>query len=187
MNSLARCSAAGSVWNYNTGETYVLGAVVEGATHKPATQYLSDAIWSRAGMEQDATWWVEQHQGMTWAGTGLGATLRDYGRFGLLVADGGRLDGRPIVPEGWFSQAGAPQSVGGKTENYGYMWWIPDQTDPMHVGAFEAVGIFGQYLYINPREHLVIVVLGAHSKPNHTACCEINDNAFFSAVASALH
>ena len=187
MNSLARCGAAGSSWNYNTGETYVLGAVIEGATRKPLTQFLSEAIWSRAGMEQDATWWVEQHQGMTWAGTGLGATLRDYGRFGLLVADGGRLDGRSIVPEGWFSEAGAPHSVASKTLGYGYMWWIPDQSDPMHVGAFEAVGIFGQYLYVNSREHLVIVVQSARSKPNRTACCDIDDNAFFSAVASALH
>lgn len=187
MNSLARCGPAGSVWNYNTGETYVLGAVLEGATHRPLTQYLSEAIWSKAGMEQDATWWVEQHQGMTWAGTGLAATLRDYGRFGLLVADGGRLDGRTIVPEGWFEQAGAPLTIGGKSLDYGYMWWVPDQADPMHSGAFEAVGIFGQLLYVNPREHLVIVVLGARSKPNHTACCEIDDNAFFAAVARALH
>jgi CubicO group peptidase (beta-lactamase class C family) len=185
MSSLSRAGAPGSIWNYSTGETYVLGAVIEGATHRPLTDYLTEKIWSRAGMEQDATWWVDGPNGMAWAGSGIGATLRDYGRFGLIVADKGRLNGRSIVPDGWFDEAGVPHSIGGKTVAYGYMWWIPPQTDPVHVGAFEAVGIFGQYMYINPRERLVIVVLSARSKPEPRI--ELDDDAFFSAVATALH
>jgi CubicO group peptidase (beta-lactamase class C family) len=66
------------------------------------------------------------------------------------------------------------------------MWWIPPQTDPMHVGAFEALGIFGQCLYVNPRERLVIVILSARSKPSDNTSHEL-DNEFFSAVATALH
>ena len=98
---------------------------------------------------------------MAWGGSGIGATLRDYGRFALIAADNGRLNGRSIVPDGWFKAAGAPHSIDGKTVDYGYMWWIPPQTDPVHVGAFQAQGIFGQFMYINPRERLVIVVHSA--------------------------
>jgi CubicO group peptidase (beta-lactamase class C family) len=187
MNSLARCGQPGSIWNYNTGETYVLGAVIEGATHRPLADYLSEKIWSRAGMEQDATWWVESPDGNGWGGGGIGATLRDYGRFALIAADNGRVDGRAIVPMGWFSEAGAPHRIGDKVIDYGYMWWISPQTEPVHAGAFEAIGIFGQFMYINPREHLVIVVLSARSKPAETGRLELDDDAFFAAVATALH
>jgi CubicO group peptidase (beta-lactamase class C family) len=186
MSSLPRAADPGSVWNYSTGETFVLGAVIEGATHGPLTDYLSKKIWSQAGMEQDATWWLDGANGMVLAGTGIGATLRDYGRFGLIAVDNGRLNGRSIVPEGWFGEAGVPHSIGGKTVDYGYMWWIPPQTDPMHVGAFEALGIFGQCLYVNPRERLVIVILSARSKPTDITLPELDDE-FFSAVATALH
>ena len=187
MASLPRVAPPGTVWNYSTGETFVIGAVLEGAIHRPLSEYLSQKIWSPAGMEHDATWWTDGPNGMVWAGSGIGATLRDYGRFGLIAADNGRIDGRSIVPEGWFDAAGAPQDIGGKTVAYGYMWWIPPQTDPVHVGAFQAQGIFGQYIYINPRERLVIVVLSARSKPGHAARFDLDDDAFFCAVATALH
>jgi CubicO group peptidase (beta-lactamase class C family) len=87
MGALTRAAAPGSVWNYSTGETYLVGALLEGATHRSLAAYLSDKIWSRAGMEHDATWWLETPNGMGLAGTGLAATLRDHGRFGLLVQD----------------------------------------------------------------------------------------------------
>jgi len=186
MSSRSRAAAPGSIWNYSTGETFVLGAVIEGATHRPLTDYLTEKIWSKAGMEHDATWWVDGPNGMVWAGTGMSATLRDYGRFGLIAADNGRLNGRSIVPDGWFNEAGVPHSIGGKSVDYGYMWWIPPQSDPIQAGAFEAVGIFGQYLYVNPRERLVIVVLSARAKPVGNTQHEL-DNEFFSAVATALH
>jgi CubicO group peptidase (beta-lactamase class C family) len=188
MGSLPRAAAPGSVWNYSTGETFVLGAVIAGATHRSLTDYLSEKIWAPAGMESDATWWVDGAQGLAWAGSGLEATLRDFGRFALIAAANGRLNGRPLVPEGWFKEASMPHEIGGKTIDYGYMWWIPPQSVPVHAGAFEAVGIFGQYMYINPREHLAIVVLSARPKPVDDSRDELADDAaFFAAVAMALH
>jgi CubicO group peptidase (beta-lactamase class C family) len=188
MGSLPRAAPPGTVWNYSTGETFVLGAIVAGATHRSLTDYLSEKIWVPAAMEQDATWWVDGPHGLAWAGSGLEATLRDFGRFALIAANQGRLNGRSIVPEGWFGEAGTPHQIGGKTVDYGYMWWIPPQTVPVHVGAFEAVGIFGQYMYINTREHLAIVVLSARPKPVDESRDElVDDAAFFAAVATALH
>jgi len=187
MGSLPRAATPGSVWNYSTGETFVLGAVLVGATHRSLTDYLSEKIWKPAGMESDATWWVDGPEGLAWAGSGLEATLRDFGRFALIAAANGRLGGRPLVPKGWFSEAGASHEIGGKMIDYGYMWWIPPQSVPVHVGAFEAVGIFGQYMYINPREHLAIVVLSARPKPVDNSRNELDDDAFFAAVATALH
>jgi CubicO group peptidase (beta-lactamase class C family) len=182
MGTLPRAAPPGSVWNYSTGETFVLGAVIEGATHRRLPDYLSEKIWSQAGMEQDATWWVDGPDGLAWAGSGIGATLRDYGRFALIAANEGRINGRSIVPEGWFKEAGAAREIGGKMVPYGYMWWNAD------VGAFVGVGLFGQYMFIVPKEHLAIVVLSARPKPEDTAVADdADDGAFVAAVAKALH
>lgn len=186
MNSLSRAGAPGSIWNYNTGETFIAGAVLEGATHKPLADYLSETIWTRLGMEQDATWWVETPGGMGFGGGGVGATLRDYGRFGLFVLRDGVIEGQRIVPTGWFQESGAPHVIGGKSVDYGYLWWPIPAGDPIHQGAFEAQGIFGQHLYINPRERLVIVVLSARSKPSDANVLHLPDAAFFAAVARSL-
>ena len=185
MNTLSRAAAPGSIWNYSTGESFLVGALLEAATHKPLATYLSETLWSRMGMEQDATWWVESPGGMGLAGSGLGATLRDYGRFGLLVEQDGVLDGKRVVPEGWFQQAGSPHVIGGSLVDYGYLWWPIPKGDPIHQGAFEARGIFGQHMYINPQQKLVIVVLSARPKPD-AAFSPVEDAPFFAAVAKAL-
>jgi hypothetical protein len=123
------------------------------------------------------------------AGSGMGATLRDYARFGQFVLDDGVIehDGHAerVVPEGWFAEAGKAHTIGGKHVDYGYLWWPMEAGDPIHRDAFEAVGIFGQHIYISPREKLVIVVLSARPKPNadHSP---VDDSAFFAAVARSL-
>jgi hypothetical protein len=136
-------------------------------------------------MESDATWWLESTGGMGLAGSGLGATLRDYGRFGQFVLDDGVIHGERVVPEGWFQEAGKAHAIGAKQVNYGYLWWPLPSGDPIHRGAFEARGIFGQHLYINPAEKLLIVVLSARPKPDNSRN-PISDAAFFAAVARLL-
>ena len=185
MKYLPRAAPAGSVWNYNSGETNIAGAVVEGATHMSLATYLSKKVWSRIGMEHDAFWWTESQGGMGIGGAGLSATLRDYGRFGLFVLSDGLIDVRRIVPNGWFQEAGTAHRIGGKSVDYGYLWWPMPAGDTVHAGAFEARGIFGQHLYINPTERLVIVVLSARPKP--TGSTVLDDAAFFAAVARTLH
>jgi CubicO group peptidase (beta-lactamase class C family) len=74
--------------------------------------------------------------------------------------------------------------INGKSVDYGYLWWPMAAGDPIHQGAFEARGIFGQHIYVNPAEKLVIVVLSARPKP--TGATVIDDAAFFAAVARAL-
>ena len=185
MSALPKAGAPGSIWNYSTGESFLIGAVIEGATHKPLATYLSETLWSRLGMEQDATWWLEAPGGMGLAGSGLGATLRDYARFGLFVQQDGLIDGQRVVPEGWFREAGAAHIIGGKSLDYGYFWWPIPAGEAIHQGAFQARGIFGQHIYINPNEKLVIVVLSARPKPDSSTHI-LNDESFFAAVARSL-
>jgi CubicO group peptidase (beta-lactamase class C family) len=184
MGNLPRVTAPGSAWNYSTGETFLAGAVVEAATHRPLADYLSDKIWARAGMQADASWWVETPDGAGIGGSGLCATLRDYGRFALFVLDDGVVAGSRIVPGGWFAAATAPRTIGNVRVDYGYLWWPVPQGAPVVDGAFAARGIFGQCIYVSPRQQLAMVVLSARPKPSGGGV--IDDDALFAAVAHAL-
>ncbi|HYP12476.1 MAG TPA: serine hydrolase domain-containing protein, partial [Bryobacteraceae bacterium] len=121
LRTLPRAAAPGSAWNYSTGETHVLGALVRAAVNRPLSTYLAEKIWGNFGMEADATWWLESPEGLEIGGSGFSATLRDYGRFALFVLQGGKASGQQVVPAGWFAEAGSPKRVGRRTVDYGYM------------------------------------------------------------------
>ncbi|MCJ7814785.1 MAG: beta-lactamase family protein, partial [Xanthomonadales bacterium] len=159
MAELPRAAEPGTRWNYSTGETHVAGALVQAATGKPVADYLSEKIWSRVGMEADATWWLESPEGLEVGGSGLSATLRDYGRFGLFLLNGGVIDGQQVLPEGWLTAASTPKIVSGETVDYGYMLW------PLHGKSFAAIGIFGQFVFVDPDTNLVVAMWSAQPKP----------------------
>ena len=185
MAKLPRAGAPGTIWNYSTGETFVAGAVVRSAVGRPLAQYLSERIWAKAGMESDATWWLESPGGLEIGGSGLSATLRDYGRFGLFLMNGGVAGGEKILPDGWVRDAGSSKTIGGKIVDYGYLTWpFSANRGSPNEGAFQALGIYGQHIYVNPREHVVIVVWSALPKP--TGKEVIEDGDFFAAATAAL-
>jgi CubicO group peptidase (beta-lactamase class C family) len=185
MGSLPRAAEPGTVNNYNTGETQVAAEILRNATGKSLATYLHEQIWSRVGMEADANWWLESPDGIEIGGSGFSATLRDYGRFGLLLLNGGRLNGESILPERWMQDATTPKLLrDGKAQDFGYLWWTGTTPVSRRDGAYSAEGIHGQFLYVNPAAKVVIVVWGAQPKPLGGAV--INDWVFFEAVARAL-
>ena len=186
MASLPSAGAPGSIWNYSTGETLVAGEVVRGATGLSLSQYLSDRLWKPLGMESDATWWLDSPDGHEIGGSGIMATLRDYARFGQFFLRGGTIDGRHVLPEGWTVEAGSPKTLTtGTRQPYGYMWWpVDDAAGTINDGAFAAQGIFGQYLYLNPREQVVIAQWSAQTRPSGGDM--VNPTDCFGAIAAAL-
>lgn len=182
--SLPRVAPPGTRWNYSAADTQLVGAVVHAATGKWLADYFSDRIWSKLGTEHDASWWLEAPGALEMGGSGISATLRDYARFGLFMMNGGSIGGASLLPLGWLEEATAPRNISGKLINYGYMWWpFPNIAGSYEDGAFSARGIFGQYLYINPKKRLVIAVNSARSKPKLSEA--IPDNDFFNAVTEA--
>jgi CubicO group peptidase (beta-lactamase class C family) len=159
MASLPRAAEPGSRWNYSTGETHVAGALVAAATGKHVADYLSEKIWSRIGMQSDANWWLESPDGLEVGGSGLSATLRDYARFGLFLLNNGAVDGESILPDGWIDEASTPKIVNGERIDYGYMLW------PLHGRSYSAIGIFGQFVFVDPDTNLVVAMWGAQPKP----------------------
>ncbi len=185
MASLPRIAEPGSVWNYSTGETHVVGALVRAATGKWLADYASEKIWSKVGMQQDAAWWLEAPGGLEVAGSGICASLHDYACLGQFALDRGIVDGEAMVPDNWFAEATKVRVVNADTLNYGYMWWpVPDREGSHHEGAFSARGIFGQYIYVNPTRRIVLTVMSCRAKPKFSEA--IPDNDFFNAATDAL-
>ena len=185
MRSLTRAAPPGTRNNYSTGETQVLAEVVLGAVKMPLADYLSAKVWRPAGLESEARWWLDSPDGVEIGGSGLSATLRDYGRFGQFVLEQGIVGTDTILPPGWVTEATAPKVLrSGTPLAYGYMWWTAASAAAERDHAFTAEGIHGQYVYVNPAAQVVIVVWSAQPKP--TGGAVVNDHAFFAAVVEAL-
>src|SRR5581483_2557808 len=186
MQALPRAYPPGTHNTYNTGETQVAAEILRGAVRTSLSEYLEERIWRRAGgMEADATWWLESPGGIEIGGSGIAATLRDYGRIGMLMLNGGVVGGDSILPAGWTREATTPKVLkGGTPLDYGYLWWPAETEAGKRDGAYSADGIFGQFIYVNPAARVVVVVWSAWPKP--TAQMPVRDWDVFDAVSAEL-
>lgn len=162
----------GTVSEYVSADTQVLALVLEGATGVPIQSYFQDRLWSKLGVEADA-YWLADSKGEVVAAGGLNAVLRDYARFGLLYMNEGRnYRGQQIVPAQWVRDSVTPDEPylmpgrampsGNAAYGYGYQWWIPSEPQ----GDFVGVGIYGQFIYVNPVKNVVIVKTSAYADYN---------------------
>jgi CubicO group peptidase (beta-lactamase class C family) len=171
MRRLPAEAEPGKKFNYSTGITHLLGALISTATDQSLSQYLSSKIWIPYGMEQTATWRLDR-TGQEMAGCCLQMRLRDFGRFGQFVLEDGYIDGVSIVPDGWFEEASKIQMPLWPGGGYGYGWWI------FSGNSFDALGIHGQRIHIDPVRKLVIVI--------NSAWPEADSNERMLAVASFI-
>jgi CubicO group peptidase (beta-lactamase class C family) len=160
MAKLPKKAEPGEEWVYKTGETDLAGMVlVRALAGKSLAQYASEKVWAPYGMEQDGIW-MQDKAGLDRGGCCMSMTLRDYGRIGQFMLGGGRIDGKEILAPGWVEESTknhAPPKSRERGESYGYFWW------PMEDG-YRAVGIFGQGIYVYPKENLVIAINSAMPK-----------------------
>ena len=189
-----RAEAQGVVFNYSTGESCLLAAVVAAAVGQPLAEFCAATIWGLGGMEADATWQLESEDGLELGGLGVSACLRDVGRLGqLMLEDGVAFDGRRVLPPGWRDLAGQPDGAAtgfggltpGSPAGYGYQWWALPTVEGVHAGAFSAIGAYGQYIYVNPAERVVAAVQSAWRQPQDRAA-EAETFALFRAAVRAL-
>jgi CubicO group peptidase (beta-lactamase class C family) len=163
----------GQAFGYKTVNSDVLGWLISRLTGKKVSDYLSDRIWSRLGMEQDAYYQIDA-LGIPFAGGGFNAGLRDLGRFGELIRNGGEFQGEQIIPR----MAIEDIEKGGDRErfnrspytkltgwSYRNMWWM---THNEH-GAYAARGVHGQTIYIDPEAEMVLVRLASHPVAGNAA------------------
>lgn len=167
------------------------------------TGYAQERLWKRAGFEQDMLWLLDNDQDqMELAFGALVSPTRDYARFGWLFANAGKspLDGSQLVPARWVADSVRPDaphllpgnhSLSDTDWGYGYQWWLPginDATEPYdNDGDFMAVGIYNQFIYVNPRRSIVIARNSAYAHYDlHMRESEKEALACFRAIAKAF-
>jgi CubicO group peptidase (beta-lactamase class C family) len=150
MGSQPRKAPAGTAFNYNTAEADIAAAVLRAATGRTLSEYLSEKIWQPFGMQADGYWMTMGGTDLERAGCCLSATLRDYGRLGLLaLRDGVAPDGTRLLPAGWFAESTRPSPA---SKGYGYYWWLRPN------GRYFASGSFGQHIEVAPDKRTVVAI-----------------------------
>lgn len=183
----------GTYNRYNTTDTHVLGMVVRNATGRPLSEYLHEKLWEPLGMEADG-FWVVDNAGMEFAGGGLNAVLRDYAKLGQLYLNQGNWHGRQLVPAEWIRASvtpDAPHVTPGVRDSapspwgYGYQWWVPDNS-----GAYSAIGIYGQFIFVHPKKRVVIAKTSAFREYGRSIRLEhyrtADHFALFQTIAASL-
>ncbi|WP_395726010.1 serine hydrolase domain-containing protein [Nakamurella sp.] len=175
LSTLSAGRPHGAEFEYRSCETDILGWICERATGTRLPDLLSAKIWSKLGCEQDMDAAVDP-AGAVFADGGLSATLRDLGRFGQMLLDGGVAQGRPVVPASWIadSLAGAADTrdVFAASGNgtwlpgggYRNQFWLPGGRE-----VLLCLGIHGQMVWVEPARELVVVKLSSWPLPQEPA------------------
>ncbi|MEM7430961.1 MAG: serine hydrolase [Pseudomonadota bacterium] len=183
----------GTFNRYNSAETQALGFLLLATTQQPVTQYMQEKLWHPIGAESDAHWIIDD-AGVELTFGGFNATARDYAKLGELFRLGGRWNGAQVVPEAWVHDSVTPDAPHlmptANTDQglgYGYQWWVPASTE----GEFLAIGVYNQFIYVNPDRGVVIVKLSAFSdyatSGDASAYREVETIEFFREVVRMLN
>jgi CubicO group peptidase (beta-lactamase class C family) len=145
-------------WQYNSGATALLGAVLKKATGKPLDQFAKEALFEPLHIEDVE--WGRMTNGEPAAFGGLRLRPRDTAKIGQLVLNGGTWHGQRVVPEDWVKQSTKPRfDTSWDGMQYGYQWWLG--TSPFGAGRtidwIAAFGVGGQRIFIVPTLDLVVV------------------------------
>jgi CubicO group peptidase (beta-lactamase class C family) len=154
----------GAAFDYRSIETDVLAFCLERAAGLRLPELLSQRLWTRLGVEESASFTIDK-AGYALADGGFNATLRDYGRFGQLILDGGRVGAEQVLPAKWIEDTHhADPSVFGEPYNrvlpkggYRNSFWVEDTTRR----TLLCRGVFGQLIFIAPEYDMVGVKLSS--------------------------
>jgi len=150
----------GTVFEYKSGDTQLLGLILEKATGKSLSAYASEKLWRPLGASLPAYWSTDKKNGNEKAYCCFNSNARDFAKIGLLMLHQGNWKGQQIIDSAYCRQSVQPCMINTGSNNpctyYGYQLWIlPDRHD-----IFLARGILGQFIIVNPAKKMVIVRLG---------------------------
>ncbi|MCW2389650.1 CubicO group peptidase (beta-lactamase class C family) [Sphingobium sp. B11D3B] len=178
-----RADKPGKTFRYSTLNTNILGWVLENATGKPINEYMSERLWRPLGAEADGFFLTDgpPSRGRATNGMGFNAVARDYARLGQMMLDEGRVGSRQIIPADWVRASTIPTYpepvAQGQDQGYQYQWWTL-----VNSNAYMAIGLQGQFIYVDPDTRTVVVKLSYFPISNNEAYRE--SEAFFRAISS---
>lgn len=157
----------GKVFNYQSGNTQLLGFILEKATKQKLSAYAAEKIWQPIGAESDAFWSLDKENGDAKAFCCMYSTTRDFARLGKLIVNKGKWENKQIIPAWYYKELVANPRMGTKEG-------IPNTRYGLHVWTYKSNGkdvvyyrgMKGQYIITIPEENLIIVRTGHKRAPN---------------------
>ena len=183
----------GTVCRYNSADTQALGGLLVRATKRSLADYMHEKLIEPLGIGAPG-YWVLDGTGMEMAFAGLLLTPHDFAKLGELFRNGGTWNGRQVVPADWVRSSITADGQHVQPDHvilndhtlpfgYGYQWWLPKGD----LGEFAAIGIYNQFVYVDPSRGVVIVKLSANraygTTPLESSNREIETIAFLRAIA----
>jgi hypothetical protein len=166
--------------HYVSIDTHVLGMVIAGATGRDPVDLMQERIVARMGLEASPVM-LTDGEGTGFVLGGLNLRTRDYARIGQMFLQGGQWQGEQIVPADWVAASSRHQAPGGA--GYGYQWWVPVDS-AQHGNDYQAQGIYGQFIYVNPETRTVIAANMA-DRNFEDAGVDAENLAMFRAIAQS--
>ncbi len=159
----------GTISRYKSGDTQILGLILIAATGKTLSEYASEKIWSKLGVQKSAQWSLDHENGIEKAYCCFYTNARDLAKIGKLILQNGNFNGDQLIDSAYlaasFTPTLLPDEEGKVTDYYGYQWWLINRNG---VQIKYARGLGGQYLFIIPSENMIVVRLGNKRSESRT-------------------
>lgn len=176
----------GKVFNYLSGNTQLLGFILEKATGQTPSDYASEKLWKPIGAKNSAFWSLDHKDGSEKVYCCFNSNAPDFARIGKLYLDSGKWNGKPIVTTDYVLNSVKPADMldedGNPNNKYGYCWWIIPDYKGHYI--YYARGILGQYIVCIPDKDMIVVRLG--NKKEKKVAGEAHPKDLFYYIDAAL-
>jgi len=162
MNGLKVVDEPGQRFKYASGDTQMLAMVIEKATGKKLYDYFEESFWKPLGSENSTLWQVDsEDHDLVKAYCCIASNAKDFARFGKLYKDHGKWNGLQILDSAFVAKSVKPRFP--ESPEYGYGWWLRQVGDKQF---FMMRGHLGQYVFVEPKDNIIIVRLGHQKSPD---------------------
>lgn len=147
----------GRAWSYCTAGVTLLGPILEKATKRPVPAFADEVLFRPLGIT--SVKWQFQPLGPAMTGGGIGLRSKDLLKLGQLYLNGGKWEGKQILPAEWVKRSIAPHANARDDIDYGYLWWLqPFKVGERKVPSFGMSGMGGNKVYVLPEQDAVVVI-----------------------------
>ena len=163
----------GTVFNYFTGNTHLLSAIIQEATGMTTYEYVKENLFDK--LDMDSAQCTTDPQGISDGGNGFALDIYDMAKFGQLYLNNGVWEGEQVVPANWVADSTTVQfERSSGSADYGYQWWVRTFGDNAY-DAYFAQGHYGQYIFVVPEINLVVAI-ASHYEGSSSIYWQIMNN-----------
>lgn len=152
-NNRKMAFAPGANAEYRSVDTQLLGMIIKKVTGERVADYFSENVWQKVGAQYPATWNVDRVGGTEKTFCCFNATAIDYAKVGLAILNGGYSGSTQVISKNWLKRLKEPVVTLDHGWGYSAQVWHP------YPGVSMALGLYGQFIFVDPESRTVIVKL----------------------------